>query len=85
MECNPRLLEFDKLFLATRLKEQRLMKVFGDKEQKAAIKKIKLHNKNMKIPPYADYFPYLDGLALALYIFLSREQVQSLNKLGPLS
>ena len=36
--------------MSARLKEQKLMKVFGKKEEKATIKKIKARNKNIKIP-----------------------------------
>lgn len=41
LEDNPRIQEFDKRFMASRLKEQKLMKAFGIKDQKAAAKKIK--------------------------------------------
>lgn len=39
----------------------------------------------MLVPPYPEYMPFMDSLALALYVFLSREQVERLDKLGPLA
>lgn len=61
------------------------MKVFDQAEEKATIRKIKQHNKKMDLPQWPEYVPHLDQVASALYVFLSRRQVEALPKLGLLA
>jgi len=85
VEFNPRIAEFDKHYLALRLKEQKALKTLNKKELKEALKKIKSFSKNVKVPEHLDSGPlmaFMDRLAQALYLFISREQVQCLNKMG---
>ena len=55
VEANSKVLEFDKLFFASRLREVKYLKPFTSKEERLAIKKIKQANKKIKTPRETEY------------------------------
>lgn len=82
IEFNQRIQQFDKLFLTRRLKEMKKNLPLKSKDVKAIMKEIKAANKGIKMPQHKEICMYLEQIADALYVFISRPQVQQLGKLG---
>lgn len=72
----------EKQVLIRRLQGQKSLQTFDDRDLKKLAKEVERANKELPKPDFAEVYQLLEEVADKLYLFLSRDQIQRLPKLG---
>ena len=82
VKFNVRVSTVEKHILVHRLRNQKSLETFDDQDLKNLIEEIQKENKGASKPEFPEIYPFLEEIADKLYLFISREEVQGLTRLG---
>ena len=82
IQFNVKIPLIEKQVFVERLKDQKNLETFGDADLKKLVREILKQNKDVPKPEFPEVYHLLDEMADKLYLFISREEIQRLKKLG---